>query len=528
MARHDVIIVGAGHNGLITAAYLARAGLDVLVCERASTVGGSLVNTEICPGFTGAGGAHDLALMAPPIIADLNLRAFGFDLITMPGRATLLRDGGYIGSYPNRRQTILDIERYSHRDAERYIQYEHHLARQTDLFRPFLTNPLPDLAMVGENVDELPEAFTKTLKEMGEGALLEALRFWFQSCKDFLDRYFETDALKAHMAGPSFVGAANGPFSPGTAYLLLHSKLGSHVHGLQGIVRGGMQKLGEALEQSVRAFGGEVVCEAEVSGVNLTKGTVVSVTLADGSVHEAKAVVSNLDLKRTFLTLFDWKSLSDPILAQVGHFRMQGSVAKMNIALDGLPEFPGLPDGCPLLAGKLHFTASLSEMERAFDCWKDGRVPECPPLDVTVPSLSDPSLCPPGKHIMSINIQYVPNHLIAGHWDAEKREVLAARVLNLLAEHSPNVKDLILNWSLDVPPDLEDKFALTGGDIHHGDMSLDQLLFNRPLPGYTNHRTPFKNFYMCGASTHPGGGVMGMPGALAARSVLSDLGHAGP
>ncbi len=527
MAGHDVIIVGAGHNGLVAAAYLARAGLDVLVCERASQVGGSLANTEICPGFIGASGAHDVTLMAPAIISDLNLSAFGLNFIPLPGRATLLRDGGYIGSYANTHQTACDIERYCHRDAERYRDYERHMARQRNLFKTLLMSPFPDIAMLGRDDHHLPEAVAKGLKAMGKDTMFEALTFWFRSCKDHLDQYFETDALKAHIAGPSFVGAPRGPFSPGTAYLLLHSQLGAHMQGLQGFVRGGTQKLGEALLSAVKTFGGKVLCDAEVSGVNLAKGAVVSVTLADGSVHEAKSIVSNLDLKRTFLTLFDWEALSDPLLAQVGHFRMQGSVANMNIALDGLPEFPGLPDGCPLLAGRLNFTASLSDMERAFDCWKDSRTPDYPPLEVTLPSLSDPSLCPPGKHVLSIHIQYIPNHLMAGNWDDEKKEALAVRVLSLVAEHSPNLKDLILGWTLDVPPDLEDKFALTGGDIHHGDMSLDQLLFNRPLPGYTNHRTPFKNFYMCGASTHPGGGVMGAPGALAARSVLNDLGYAG-
>ena len=531
MARHDVIIVGAGHNGLVAAAYLARAGLDVLVCERATQVGGSLVNAEICPGFIGAGGAHDLALLAPRIISDLNLSAFGFELVSLPGRATLLQDGGYIGSSQNYHQSVMDIERYSPRDAARYRDYERDLSRQKNLFQPWLAAPFPDLALIGDDDHdhddghEFPKAATNILKMMSEEELQEALHFWFQSCKNLLDQYFETDALKAHIAAPSFIGAARGPFSPGTAYLLLHSRLGADVHGLQGMVRGGMQNLGNCLLQAVTAFGGEVVCSAEVSEVNIVKGSVVSVTLADGTVHEGKVIVSNLDLKRTFLTLFDWKALSDTVLAQVGHYRMQGSVAKMNIALDGLPEFHGLPDGSPLLGGKLHFSASLSEMERAYDCWKDGRVPDYPLLDVIIPSLSDPSLCPPGKHVLSINIQYIPNHLLVGHWDEVKKESLAARILTILAEHSPNVKDLMLGWTLDVPPDLEDKYALTGGDIHHGDMSLDQLLFNRPLPGYANNQTPFKNFYMCGASTHPGGGVMGMPGALAARSVLYDLEH---
>jgi len=527
MARHDIIVVGAGHNGLIAAAYLARAGLDVLVCERASTVGGALANREICPGFTGAGGAHDLSVLTPRVVSDLNLTSFGLELIALPGRVTLLSDGGVIASHANRRQTLLDIERYSSRDAARYVDFDLHLARQKELFNPFLKGPLPNFSQIGAEGSEDLRFLTRPFRQMGEGSLPEALRFWFRSCKDFLDDYFETDALKAHLALPSFIGSARGPFSPGTASLLMYARLGAHVHGLQGIVRGGMQKLGEALEQSLNSFGGKVLCDSEVSEVNIIKGAASGVTLADGTAHEAKAVVSNLDLKRTFLTLFDWKTLPGATLSRVGHFRMNGSVAKMNIALDDLPEFPELATDSPLRAGKMHMTASLAEMERAFDCWKDRRVPERPPLEMILLSLSDPSLCPPGKHVLSITVQYIPNQLMDGHWDDEKREVLAHRIFDLLAEHSPALGALILGWTLEVPPDLENRFALTGGDVHHGDMAPDQLLFNRSIADYASHRTPFHNFYMCGAGTHPGGVVMGLAGALAAQTVLRDMGRAG-
>ncbi len=522
MARHDVIIIGAGHNGLIAAAYLARAGLSVLILERRDRVGGGLPAEEFCQGFKGPEGVSMITCLAAKIAADLNLSGAGLGLVPLPGRVTLAGDD-YIGTYRNPDHTAADIARHSRHDSEAYAAYQHALARQREVFQPFLKEPLPDpAALVGPGRD-IPSAFVHAFREMGEGSLLAALRFWFRSCADFLADFFENEGIKAHLASPALMAAARGPLAPGTAFLLLYQTRMPPLPGLADMVCGGGAALARALLHAVRAQGGEVICEAEVARINLDKGRAVGVTLADGRSFEARTVLSNLDVKRTFLTLFDWKDLPDDMMKAVANYRMQGTVARMNIALDRLPEFKALPADCPLRTAPLSFATSLTKMEKAHDDWRRGIIPSPPFMEACLPSLIDPSWAPPGKHVMSVTIGFVPYHLLAGHWDDERRSELAAAVIGRLHEASPGFEQIVLGWDLLVPPDLEDRFALTAGDVFHGDMALDQMVINRPLPGWRNHQTPFDNLFLCGASAHPGAGMAGLAGASAARTVLRTL-----
>ena len=523
MKRYDAIVIGAGHNGLVAAAYLARAGLKVCVLERNKKPGGALVNQEIIPNFVAPSGPHKVNLLGSHIMRDLDLVRFGLDLSPFSGHITFLKGGDYIASYPNDRWSQAEIARFSARDAEAFVQYQLALRRQRLLMEPLLNAGAPHPVGGGKDKDRFSKIITGPLRSMGDRVVHEVARFWLGSCADVMDDYFETEHVKAHLAVPAFTGATRSPMSPGSAYYLLHQKLAGDSHGVKGFVRGGMEALIDALKSAFLSSGGELHCDQEVISIVNDRGNAAGVTLKDGTQLGCETIISNLDIKRTFLNLFDWKDLPKPFLRQVSHRRMQGSVAKLNVALDGLPQFTGLPKECPAANGVYYFAQNLMDIERAADAWADGFVPKTPVLEVSIPSLHDQSLAPAGKHVMSIYVQYVPNQLFDGIWDQFQRDALAASVLEQVADYCPGLGNLILGWKLSVPKDLEDKFSLTGGDIHHGEMALDQLLFHRPFPGEDAQGQVVENLYMCGAGAHPGGGVTGQPGWLAARRVLSDL-----
>jgi phytoene dehydrogenase-like protein len=347
------------------------------------------------------------------------------------------------------------------------------------------------------------------------------------SAADFLDEYFESEIVKAHFAGSSIIGTALGPRSPGTAYVLLHHYMGDidDTVGAWGFARGGMGAISNALGKSFEASGGKIRVAAPVSRVLVKGGRATGVALEDGEEIHASLVISNLDVRRTFLKLVEEKDLPREFVHRVRNFKIRGSSGKLNIALDGLPQWPAIPAGSPCTRGDMHVTDTLEMMERAYDDWKEGRWSRAPYIDMLIPSQIDPSMTPEGKHYMSVFVQYCPYELADGAWDADKRKGFGNTVIETIARHSPNFKDLILHAEIRTPWDIENEVGLTEGNIFQGELTMDQLLFNRPVPGFAQYRAPVRGLYMCGSSTHPGGGVMGAPGANAARAVLKDLGR---
>jgi phytoene dehydrogenase-like protein len=525
--RHDAIVVGAGHNGLVAACYLARAGLDVLVLERNPYIGGAAVSRRLYDGFTYSNCSYVCSLLRTEIIRTLELPRFGLQIIPYEGGCTLMRNGGYLALYDNHDALRREIARHSRRDAEGYDRFVRDMLRHCRFIKPLLLRTPPD-----------PTSFRpRDLKELlwlgrhfyrlGEARLYELLRFFSMSCADMLDEYFESEIVKAHMAGSSIIGTALGPRSPGSAYVLLHHYMGSidGAVGAWGFARGGMGAITRALAASLEASGGTVRAAAPVERILVSNGRATGVVLAGGEEIRARIVVSNMDVRRTFLESIEPQHLPGEFLRQVRNFKIRGSSGKLNIALDGLPQFPAIPPGAPCTRGDMHVTDTLDMLERAYDDWKEGRWSRAPYVDMLIPSQIDPTMAPDGKHYMSVFVQYCPYRLADGEWTAAKRAAFGDTVIDAIAQHSPNFRALVLHAEIRTPCDIENEVGLTEGNIFQGELTFDQLLFNRPIPGYAQYRAPLDGLYMCGSSTHPGGGVMGAPGANAAREILRDLGR---
>ena len=525
MKTHDVIVIGAGHNGLTAAAYLARAGLDVLVVERNPYIGGATVSRELYPGFTYSNCSYVSSLMRPEIMRELELPKYGLQITPYNGGLTMTRDGDYIASYKDHDMNRREIARHSPRDAESYDRYSAEVMRQCRFIRPMLMRTPPDPASMRprdlRGLLEMGRAF----RDLGEAGMYDTIRFWTMSIADFLDQYFETELIKAHFAGSSIIGTGLGPRSPGSAYVLLHHYMGEvdGTIGAWGFARGGMGAISRTLAEALQAAGGAIRADAPVARIVVNKGTAVGVALEDGEEIRARAVVSNMDFKRTFVTAMDPTDLPKDFLKAARNFKIRGSSGKLNIALDGMPTFRGVPADCPALQGDLHVTDTIEAFERAYDDWKNGMWSRRPYVDLMIPSLTDPTMAPPGKHYMSIFVQYVPPKLADGPWTPEKRDAFGKTVIDMLSEYSPDLKDLILHMEVRTPHELEEEVGLTEGNIFQGELTMDQIMFNRPVPGYAQYRMPVKHLYMCGSSTHPGGGVMGAPGANAAREIIADL-----
>ena len=528
----DAIVVGAGHNGLVTACYLARAGLKVLVLERNAYIGGAAVSRRLYEDFTYSNCSYVCSLLRPQIIRTLELPRFGLQIIPYEGGCTLLRGGGHIALYDNHDALRREFARHSKRDAEAYDRYVRDVQRQCKFIKPLLLREPPDpTSFKPRDLRELLY-LARRFDGLGEERMYDTLRFWTMSCADFLDQYFESDIIKAHLAGSSIIGTALGPRSPGSAYVLLHHYMGDidETVGAWGFARGGMGAVTAALGASLQASGGAIRADVPVEQILVQGGRARGVRLASGEVLHAKLVVSNLDVRRTFLGSMAESDLPADFVRQVRNFKIRGSSGKLNIALDGLPQFPQIPSGSPCIRGDLHVTDSIEMMERAYDDWKDGRWSQAPYLDMLIPSLIDPTMAPEGKHYMSVFVQYCPYRLAAGEWNDARRQAFGETVLNTIGAFSPNFRDLVRHAEIRTPWDIENEVGLTEGNIFQGELTLDQLLFNRPIPGFAQYRAPVRGLYMCGSSTHPGGGVMGAPGANAARAILRDLGrlHAVP
>jgi phytoene dehydrogenase-like protein len=521
----DAIVIGAGHNGLVAACYMQRAGLNVAVVEKNDWIGGAAVSRELHPGILYSNCSYVCSLFRPEIMRDLELPRHGLQVIAYEGGALFTRDGDFLANYRNHHAHRREFARYSPRDAENYERYARDVTRQCRFVQPLLMRTAPDPASfrprdLGELLFLARKFGDLTPREMALTA-----RFWTMSIADFLDEYFETDAIKAFLAISGIIGTALGPMSPGTAYVLLHHYMGDvdgNV-GAWGYARGGMGAITAALASSFRASGGTILTQAEVESVSIRNGRAEGVVLADGIELKARTIVSNADVKRTFLKLVDEAELPGTFVRQVRNFKMRGSSGKLNIALDSLPEFPALPADSPAIRGDLHFTDSVERMERAYDDWKAGRWSADPFVDMMIPSTVDPTLAPPGKHFVSCFVQYCPPKVEGQEWTPADRDGFSSSVIDQIGEYSPGFRERILHMEVRTPRELEEEVGLTEGNIFQGEITFDQLLFNRPVPGYAQYRSPIEGLYLCGSSTHPGGGVMGAPGRNAAVEILQDL-----
>jgi phytoene dehydrogenase-like protein len=518
----DAIVVGAGHNGLVTACYLAKAGLKTLVVEKNDWIGGAAVSRSLYPGFTYSNCSYVSSLLRPEIMRDLELPKHGLQILPYEGGAVLTRDGGYLAMYRDHDANRREFARHSKRDAEAYDRYSRDIMRFCRFIRPLLLRTPPDpTSFRPRDLGELAYLGRKMLA-LTEVEVLEMVRFWTMSISDFLDEYFESPVIKAYMAVSAIIGTALGPMSTGSAYVLLHHYMGDvdgNV-GAWGFARGGMGAITQALASSLRAAGGEIRAGRGVERVLVKDGRAVGVVLEGGEEIRAARVVSNMDVKRTFLKCVDEKELPAAFVKRVKAFKTRGSSGKLNIALDGLPRFPALPEGSPCIRGDLHFTDSIERMELAYDDWKAGRWSRDPFLDCMIPTLIDPTMTPPGKHFMSVFVQYAPPKLEGRDWTDADRDAFGEACLNQIEAYAPGFRDLVLHAEIRTPRELEAEVGLTEGNIFQGELTFDQLLFNRPVPGYAQYRSPIAGLWMCGSSTHPGGGVMGAPGRNAAAEIL--------
>lgn len=524
MKKYDAIIIGAGHNGLTNAAYLAKAGMDVLVLEKNAYIGGATVSRELYPNWKYSNCSYVCSLLRPEIIRDLELPRHGLQVVPYGGGVTFKENGDYFGAHADHERMLREVARHSKRDASALERYDADVMKQTRLIRPFLMRTPPDpTSLKPRDLKELA-LLAKSFGSMGEEGLADTMRFWTMSIGDFLDEYFESDVIKAHLAGSGIIGTALGVYSPGTAYVLLHHYMGDvdGSVGAWGFARGGMGSVAAALSKSFLSFGGTIQCDAEAAQIIVRNGRAKGVALANGDELYADIVVSNLDPKRTFLKIMDEGDLPKDVVTKAQNFKIRGSSGKLNIALDGLPTFNGLPKDSPLCLGEKHFSDSLPKMERAYDDWKAQTWSKDPYVDMLIPTQIDPTMAPPGKHMMSVFVQYAPPKINGGDWTAEDKAGFEKTVIDQISNYSPDFKDLILHCETRTPQDIENEVGLTEGNIFMGELTFDQLLFNRPFPGYAQYRGPVKGMYMCSSGTHPGGGVMAAPGANAAREILMD------
>jgi phytoene dehydrogenase-like protein len=520
---YDAIVVGAGHNGLVAACYLARAGRRVLVLERRAVVGGACVTEEIFPGFKVSTAAYVNSLFSADIVRDFGLASYGFEVLPrQPSSFTPYPDGRYLLMGSDAALNQREISKFGARDAERYPEYEAMLDRVAAFVEPTLTMTPPDVLRPGVRDLFGLLSLGRSFRRLGAGAS-EAIEILTGPARTILDRWFESTELKSTLATDAIIGAMASPSMAGTGYVLLHHVMGETggKRGVWGYVRGGMGGLTQALARAARDLGVQIRCEAEVSRIVVGDGRVTGVALAGGDEYRAPIVASNADAHVTFRRLLDPSALPAEFLAAVDRISYESASLKINVALSELPNFlacPGAEPG-PQHRGTIHVCPDLDYIEHAYDDAKYGRPSERPVLECTIPSVVDETVAPQGRHLMSMFVQYAPYTLRDKSWDG-LREEFADRCFALLDEYAPNFSRSVLARQVLTPLDLERTFNLTGGNIFQGAMVPSQLFAFRPVPGHAGYRTPVRGLYLCGAAAHPGGGVMGIPGRNAAREIL--------
>jgi len=520
-SKYDAIVIGGGHNGLVNAAYLARAGKKVLVLERRHVLGGAAVTEEIIPGFKFSVCSYVVSLLRPEIIRDLNLPKHGLEILPLDGTFTPMPNGDYLWRVNDHGKTRREIARHSKYDAEAYEEFGKAMLQMCRFVKPILSMVPPDptklqprellkLMFLGRRFNDLP----------GEDKYNQ-VQLMTMSAIDFLDQWFETDVLKATMSASGIIGTFLGVRSPGTAYVLLHHYMGEIDGAFRawGFARGGTGAISNAIADAARELGVEIKTQTGVAQIVVRDGKAVGIATTTGDEYYADVVSSSVDPNLTFLKFIEPKHLSEEFRDEVRRYKYRGSSGKVNLALDGLPNFTCMPGEGHHLRGAISISPSVDYMERAYDEAKYGDYSKRPYIDMVIPSLTDPSVAPPGKHVMSCFVQYAPYKLKEGTWD-DKREAFGDTVIDTIAEHAPNLKNIIVGRQVVTPLDLEREWGLTEGNIFQGELSLEQLFFLRPVPGWAQYKTPIKNLWMCGSATHPGGGIMGAPGRLAALEIL--------
>ena len=526
MPVYDIIIIGGGHNGLVAACYLAKAGLKTLVLERREIVGGAAVTEEIHPGFRCSTLAHSAAPFVPQITKGLRLDRYGLEFITPPVKVLALApEARSICIYNDTAQTIRELEKVSAKDARSYPEFERSFSRIGKMLAPLLTMTPPAIEhpSPGElwNLGKLGRSF----RGLGKQDAYRLLRWGPMAVADLVAEWFETETLRAVVAARGIFGAFAGPWSAGTSTgLLWQAAMDGHAIGPAAFVKGGMGALTEALASAARDAGVEIRTGAKVEKIETHEDRASKILLKGGEEISARAIVSNADPRTTFLKLVDPVCLDPSFLQKMQNYRAAGVSAKINLALSGLPTFVGVEDedARTKLSGRIHIGPDIDYLEQAFDAAKYGDYSRQPYLDITIPSLLDPKLAPAGAHVMSVYVQYAPHKLKDGDWNA-RREEFADNVIDVLSSYAPNLKELIVARQVITPLDLQETYGMSGGHIHHGEQSLDQFFTFRPLIGWAQYRTPIKGLYLCGAGTHPGGGVTGGPGANAAREIIKDF-----
>ena len=519
--RYDAVVIGGGHNGLISAAYLAKGGLRTLVLERREMLGGATLTQEVFPGFRFSVVSYVVSLLRPEIIRELQLPRHGLHILPLDGTFTPL-DGDHLWRTDDHAHTMRELRRWSIPDAEAYQEYGQLMAQMARFIKPILSMTPTDPRRPDPRDAAALGSLIKDFAALPRRQQATFIGLMTMSAAEFLERWFETDPLKATMSASGIIGTYQGVRSPGTAYVLLHHYMGEIDGAFRawGIPKGGTGGVAAAIGAAARALGAEIRTEAPVARIRTQDGRATGVVLESGEEIEADAVLASTDARVTFLELLSPGTLEPEFEAEVRRFRFRGSSGKVNMALDGLPSFTSLPGPGEHLRGAISFSPSLDHMEQAYDDAKSGRFSRRPYIDMVIPTLVDPTMAPPGKHVISCFVQYAPYRLSTGTWD-DQREAFGDAVVDLIAERAPNIRDLILHRQVVTPLDMERDIGLTEGNIFQGELSLEQLFFNRPVPGWSRFVTPVEGLWLAGSSAHPGGGIMGAPGRLAALRVLA-------
>ncbi len=526
-SKYDVVVIGGGHNGLINAAYLAKAGKKVLVLERRHVLGGAAVTEEIFPGFKFSVASYVVSLLRPEIIRDLHLPKHGLEILPLDGTFTPKPDGDYLWRVNDHARTMREIRRHSRVDAEAYEEFSQAMVQMCRFVKPILGMTAPD--PTGLNPKDLLKLLFlgRRFRDLPMRDKYNQVQLMTMSAADFLDQWFETDVLKATMSASGIIGTFLGIRSPGTAYVLLHHYMGEIDGAFRawGFARGGTGAISNACAGAARELGVEIRTKSPIAKIKVKDGRATGVVLDNGDEIDAGVVSSSVDPRLTFMKMVGAEHLPPEFVEDVQRYKFRGSSGKVNMALDALPDFKCLPGVGAHLRGAISISPSMEYMERAYDQAKYGEFSRKPYIDCVLPSLTDPSVAPPGKHVMSCFVQYAPYKLKEGpqDWDRQK-EAFGDTVVNTLSEYAPNLKNIILHRQVVTPLDLERDFGLSEGNIFQGELSLEQLFFLRPVPGWAKYRTPIKNLYMSGSATHPGGGIMGANGRLAALEILKDIG----